>query len=363
MWAIGSRQATTSLGVGIRVEAAGKDVAVASQGARRGRGGGGVVKFNERISSSSSRKPAVQRLSKEQLPRLLPWSGCGDRLMIEVGDLEACTARVAVSLVACALVYNTSIELASLAGFYWAWAPILSTALPNLLLRLRYGYAGIWSAQVLDVKILNPPKFVPDEKQDLLGKFFNRLPVIPSTLQLEIGDGSPATFRMEVLLSEDMPEVQAGDRVNVMVVSDEPSLSRFKCLRDLYLPDRQAWLSEEPCIEREPFERLQRSRISPVQSYGSKGGNGWRTQTQLLLEENTLSRDRASSEKALRQDYIMDDQGQRNATTAAQELDYGDIYRERRNRSPANELDYEDSYSEKRERRPAKELNYEDLYL
>lgn len=75
---------------------------------------------------------------------------------------------------------------------------------------------------------------------------------------------------MEIPISDDMPEVEAGDRVELMVVSDEPSLSRFKVLRDLYLPDKQAWISEEPCVERTPFEQLQRSLNSPPQSSTSK---------------------------------------------------------------------------------------------
>lgn len=335
MWAIAARQAATSVpGVG-----AGRGVAVASQGGQgRGRGERAVVRRGARISI----EPAVQSLAKEELPRLLPWSGCGERLVLEVGDLEACTARVALSLVACALMYNTSIELASLAGFYWAWAPILSTALPNLLLRLRYGYAGIWSAQVLQVKVSNPPKFIRDDSGDILGKVFNRLPTIPSTLQLEIGDGSPATFRMEVPLSDGMPQVQAGDRVNVMVVSDDPSLSRFKVLRELYLPDRQAWISEEACIEREAFENLQRSLSPPVQSYGSNGGNARRTQ--LLFDENLLSEDRAPWDKALKQDYSIEEQTQRKEIIPAEKLNYDDAYLDKKGRRPAKALDYDDLY-------------------
>lgn len=73
---------------------------------------------------------------------------------------------------------------------------------------------------------------------------------------------------MEIPLSDEIPEVQVGDRVEVVVVSDEPSLSRFKALRDLYFPDRQAWISQEPCIERELYEDLQKSSNPPIMSYG-----------------------------------------------------------------------------------------------
>lgn len=166
MWAIAGRAAT----FGAAVAAAGRGVVVC----RGGTDGSGEFReerttVSRFLRSTRTIKPAVQKLTKEELPPLLPWSGCGERLAREVGDLEACTARVAVSLVACALTYNTSIELASVAAFYWAWAPIIGTALPNILLRVRYRYAGARLPLCSDChhSILSPNCNLPLSSNDL----------------------------------------------------------------------------------------------------------------------------------------------------------------------------------------------------
>lgn len=51
-------------------------------------------------------------------------------------------------------------------------------------------------------------------------------------------------------------QVQVGELVEVLVLSDIKSLSRFMAVRDVYLPDMDLWLSEDPCIERPLFEDL-----------------------------------------------------------------------------------------------------------
>lgn len=54
---------------------------------------------------------------------------------------------------------------------------------------------GIWRARVLEVQVL-PPLESKEDSGDLLGSIFNKLPVVYPTLQLLIGDNSPATFQV-----------------------------------------------------------------------------------------------------------------------------------------------------------------------
>jgi hypothetical protein len=51
-------------------------------------------------------------------------------------------------------------------------------------------------------------------------------------------------------------QVRVGETVEVLILSDIKSLSRFMAVRDVYLPSMDLWLSEEPCIERPVFESL-----------------------------------------------------------------------------------------------------------
>jgi len=58
------------------------------------------------------------------------------------------------------------------------------------------------------------------------------------------------------LPSKKNQQVRVGETVEVLVLSDIKSLSRFMAVRDVYLPDMDLWLSEDPCIERPVFENL-----------------------------------------------------------------------------------------------------------
>jgi hypothetical protein len=44
--------------------------------------------------------------------------------------------------------------------------------------------------------------------------------------------------------------------VELVVVSDEPQLQRFRAVREAYLPDLALWLSEYPFVERRAFRAL-----------------------------------------------------------------------------------------------------------
>lgn len=51
-------------------------------------------------------------------------------------------------------------------------------------------------------------------------------------------------------------QVQVGEPVEVLVLSDLKNLARFMAVREVYLPKLGIWLAEEPCIERQVFEVL-----------------------------------------------------------------------------------------------------------
>lgn len=58
------------------------------------------------------------------------------------------------------------------------------------------------------------------------------------------------------LPSKKNQQVRVGEAVEVFVLSDIKSLSRFMAVRDVYLPDVDLWLAEDPCLERPVFENL-----------------------------------------------------------------------------------------------------------
>lgn len=49
---------------------------------------------------------------------------------------------------------------------------------------------------------------------------------------------------------------QPGDEVELLVVSDEPQLQRFRAVREAYLPELGMWISEYPFMERLAYRSI-----------------------------------------------------------------------------------------------------------
>jgi hypothetical protein len=62
--------------------------------------------------------------------------------------------------------------------------------------------------------------------------------------------------QMKVWVPGKRLQVQVGEPVEVLVLSDLKNLARFMAVREVYLPKLGIWLAEEPCIERQVFEVL-----------------------------------------------------------------------------------------------------------
>ncbi|KAL2654206.1 hypothetical protein R1flu_022334 [Riccia fluitans] len=228
-----------------------------------GRGFAGV-----RVSAMD--RPMVQKITQQEIVKVLPWSGSAWKLRLPL----LCTG------------------------------PGVQSGAPHCQILCCVFVTGVWTARVLEVKVL-PPIESPEEGEDLLGGVFNRLPVFYPTLQVLIGDDSPATFQMDVVMTEEVPRLKVGERVEVLVMSDRSGLSRFKAVRDVYFPDRDVWISEEPYIERECFERLLRKLPALTAPKREKQGisdtkSGKRRPRRLYLDEKSTNTDGEKWMKAVK---------------------------------------------------------------
>ena len=50
--------------------------------------------------------------------------------------------------------------------------------------------------------------------------------------------------------------LQPGDEVELLVVSDEPQLQRFRAVREAYLPELGMWISEYPFMDRIAYRSI-----------------------------------------------------------------------------------------------------------
>ena len=115
----------------------------------------------------------------------------------------------------------------------------------------QYNYVGLWTMRVDACRVLDwsDPDFrmradIPDEAGG------------GSVFQASFSDASGASIDMEVPMQREFADVRPGDEAVGVVVSDVATLERFKCLRDVFLPDVGCWVSEYPFVERSAFLRV-----------------------------------------------------------------------------------------------------------
>lgn len=107
----------------------------------------------------------------------------------------------------------------------------------------------------MSVNLVKPTR--KPRSDDVFQEIFDSQGLDKPFLRLVVGDGSSASLKMKVgLPSKKNQQVRVGETVEVLVLSDIKSLSRFMAVRDVYLPDVDLWLAEEPCLERPVFESL-----------------------------------------------------------------------------------------------------------
>jgi hypothetical protein len=69
--------------------------------------------------------------------------------------------------------------------------------------------------------------------------------------------------------------VQPGDEVELIVVSNEPQLQRFRAVREAYLPELGVWLTEYPFVERRAFRAIS-DAIAATREQQQGAEAGWR---------------------------------------------------------------------------------------
>jgi hypothetical protein len=140
--------------------------------------------------------------------------------------------------------------LAIAAGLYWFWGPIAIASWRNQEYR-RFPYAALWRGKVLDL-------FVTEE---LIGVEENvnekgELVVVENRerrLNVEVGDEEGFTAISQVRLQRNHKNIKPGDVAEMVVLSYQGNFKRIAKTTDIYLPNRDMWLSDYPCLHREFF--------------------------------------------------------------------------------------------------------------
>ncbi|CAI7813071.1 unnamed protein product [Closterium sp. NIES-54] len=223
-----------------------------------------------RSAGRPRRLPAVHALADGALALLVPLAGSGPQVLQMLGGPAEWVRRFVVSMGLAVALYSVSVIAAVTAAFYWAWWPIWRAVAKNLAMRVRYRHAGLWKARLLDLQVVR------------VGR--------QTRWRVLIGDHSRTTLEMEVVPPHKSVRLSRGDPVELLVLSDCPSLSRFRAAREIFFPQRSLWLvgDKQACVERSVFEEMRRKVAlrAAVEDGEDSEGEDWDGLYSLLTDEN-----------------------------------------------------------------------------
>jgi hypothetical protein len=201
-------------------------------------------------------------LTRQKFEELIPLTATGDQYRYSWGNLSDLLRRVLISVsgIVGALALRTFLGNYALVfgigvGFYWFWSPVFVASRRNYDHR-QYKYCGFWQGEVLDI-FITEELVGTEEKTNKRGE----LVVVENRercINLEVGDESGFSTRLQVPLKRDHRAIRPGDIAEMIVMSQRADLGRISKVSDIYLPEYNLWVSDYPFLRRDIFLDISR---------------------------------------------------------------------------------------------------------
>jgi hypothetical protein len=206
-------------------------------------------------------------ISRKKFEELVPLVATGAQYKYCWGKFQDFLRRILVSIAALAtiLLVRWLLPIEELRGIsffiglfalvYWLWSPVLQASLRNFALR-RYKFAGFLRGEVLDLyitdEIVSTEENVNDRGDLVIVENRER------RINLEVGDESGFTTRIQVPLKKEHQAIRIGDIAEMLVLSNRPDLSRIAKVSDIFLSRIGIWVSDYPYLRRDEFAAVSR---------------------------------------------------------------------------------------------------------
>lgn len=201
-------------------------------------------------------------LTRKTFERLIPAVATGAQYAYCSGKFSDFLKRLLISVVSVLLIFLLGLALGDrggeqlelivgiAAGLYWLWGPVAAASFRNAECR-RYLYCGFWQGRVLDVYITDE---VVGQEETVNAK--GQLVIVENRerrLNLAVGDRTGFSTELQVPLRKEHSNIAAGQLALMLVMSNEPNLSRIAKFSDIYIPSQKVWVSDYPYLRRDEF--------------------------------------------------------------------------------------------------------------
>ncbi len=205
-------------------------------------------------------------LTREKFEQLIPLIATGSQYKYYWGKFSDFLRRLLISVIIATVILLVEVILRLPLGpvifclglvgaLYWLWGPVLWASLRNVKFR-RSKYAGFFRGRVLDWWIteeLIGTQETVNNKGDLV-IVENR----EKRINLEVGDETGFTALLKAPLQVSHKNINRGQIAEMLVMSSSPDLSRIEEITDIYIPNRNLWVSDYPFLRQDYFKEVSR---------------------------------------------------------------------------------------------------------
>ncbi|MDY6938265.1 MAG: phosphate ABC transporter permease [Cyanobacteriota bacterium] len=201
---------------------------------------------------------ALVPLTRDKFEELIPLYATGGQYLYCWGKFQDFLKQLLISVIAVAAIAflggflspALQLTLGIVGALYWLWIPIAKAGIRNSRYR-KYRYSGFWQGKVLDVYVTEE-LLGTEETANQRGELViveNR----ERRLNLEIGDRTGFSTSLQVPLKRNHQYIKRGTVVQTIVMSSQPDLSYIAEIGEIYVPSRNIWVGDYPCLRRDVF--------------------------------------------------------------------------------------------------------------
>lgn len=203
-------------------------------------------------------------LTRQKFEQVIPLIASGPQYKYYWGKFSSFIQRLLISVVAVVVILLVKVLfkfefdlivfiLGIIGAFFWLWYPVFQASIRNSKCR-RYKYCGFFRGRILDWwitdRLIGKQETVNSKGELVIVE--NR----EKRINLEIGDDTGFTIEFDAPLKPAYKVINRGLVAEMVVMSNRPDLSRIEEFSDVYIPNRDLWVSDYPYVRQDFFSEV-----------------------------------------------------------------------------------------------------------
>ncbi|MDZ7962179.1 MAG: phosphate ABC transporter permease [Aulosira sp. DedQUE10] len=205
-------------------------------------------------------------LTRQKFEQVIPLIASGLQYKYYWGKFSNFIQRLLISVVAIVVILLVKVffkidfdlivfVLGIVGAFFWLWYPVFQASMRNVKCR-RYKYSGFFRGRILDWWITDQ---LMGKQETVNSK--GELVIVENRekrINLEIGDDTGFTIEFDAPLRSAYKVINRGQIAEMIVMSNSRDLSRIEEFSNIYIPNRDLWVSDYPFVRQDFFGEVSR---------------------------------------------------------------------------------------------------------